>query len=103
MSELRIDAFTIAPRHTLAKSVNGMSTYQTHPGEAGPFGGGRKSPDRMPRNVPHLKADVIHGRSFQSVAALRQQLRCYVHYYNYRRLHSSLGYQSPVDYERRAA
>jgi transposase InsO family protein len=26
-----------------------------------------------------------------------------VRYYNYQRLHSSLGYQSPVDYERRAA
>ena len=50
-----------------------------------------------------LKADVIHGRSFQTVAELRQQLRRYVRYYNYQRLHSSLGYQSPVDYERRAA
>jgi putative transposase len=50
-----------------------------------------------------LKADVIHGRSFQSIAALRQQLRRYVQDCNYRRLHWSLGYQSPVDYERRAA
>jgi len=50
-----------------------------------------------------LKADVIHGRSFQAVADLRQELRRYMRYYNYQRLHSSLGYQSPVDYERRAA
>lgn len=50
-----------------------------------------------------LKADVIHGRSFQTVHALRQQLRHYMRYYNYQRLHSSLGYRSPVDYERRAA
>ena len=50
-----------------------------------------------------LKADVIHGRSFQTVAELRQQLRRYMRYYNYQRLHSALGYQSPVDYERRAA
>ena len=50
-----------------------------------------------------LKADVIHGRSFQTIRELRQQLRRYVPYYNYRRLHSSLGYQSPVDYERQAA
>ena len=50
-----------------------------------------------------LKADVIHGRVFQSVAALRDQLRRYLRYYNYRRLHSALGYRSPVDYERRAA
>ena len=50
-----------------------------------------------------LKADVIHGRRFQSVADLRQQLRRYVRYYNHQRLHSALDYQSPVDYERRAA
>lgn len=50
-----------------------------------------------------LKADVIHGRSFQTITELRQQLRRYVPFYNYRRLHSSLGYQSPVDYERGAA
>jgi len=50
-----------------------------------------------------LKADVIHGRTFQTVADLRQQLQRYVRYYNHRRLHSALGYQSPVDYERRAA
>jgi putative transposase len=50
-----------------------------------------------------LKADVIHGRRFQTVAALRHQLRHYMRYYNHRRLHSALDYQSPVDYERRAA
>ena len=50
-----------------------------------------------------LKADVIHGRSFPSVTALRHQLRGYVRYYNHQRLHSALDYQSPVDYERGAA
>ena len=50
-----------------------------------------------------LKADVIHGRSFQAVTELRQQLRRYVRYYNYQRLHSSLDYRSPVDYEHGAA
>jgi transposase InsO family protein len=50
-----------------------------------------------------LKADVIHGRSFHAVTELRQQLCRYIRYYNYQRLHSALGYQSPVDYERRAA
>jgi len=50
-----------------------------------------------------LKADVIHGRVFQSVTELRHQLRRYVRYYNHQRLHSSLNYQSPVDYEHRAA
>lgn len=50
-----------------------------------------------------LKADVIHGRQFGTVHELRQQLRRYVRYYNHQRLHSALDYNSPVDYERRAA
>jgi transposase InsO family protein len=50
-----------------------------------------------------LKADVIHGRAFSAVTELRQQLRRYVRYYNHQRPHSALAYQSPVDYERRAA
>jgi putative transposase len=50
-----------------------------------------------------LKADVIHGRSFHTVTELRHQLRRYVRFYNHRRLHSALDYQSPVDYERGAA
>ena len=50
-----------------------------------------------------LKAELIHGRSFQTVGALRHELRRYVQYYNHQRLHSSLDYQSPVDYERGAA
>jgi transposase InsO family protein len=38
-----------------------------------------------------LKADVIHGRRFQTVGELRHELRRYVRYYNHQRLHSSLG------------
>lgn len=50
-----------------------------------------------------LKAEVIHGARFPTEAALRHELGRYVRYYNYRRLHSALGYRSPVDYESRAA
>lgn len=50
-----------------------------------------------------LKAERIHGRVFQTIADLRKHVRQYVRYYNHQRLHSSLDYQSPVDYERRAA
>ena len=50
-----------------------------------------------------LKADVIHGRTFEAVSDLRQQLRRYMRYYNHQRMHSALGYQSPVDYEGRRA
>jgi transposase InsO family protein len=50
-----------------------------------------------------LKAELTHGRVFGSVGELRQALRRYVQYYNHQRLHSSLDYQSPVDYERATA
>jgi len=46
-----------------------------------------------------LKAELTHGRSFATVAELRQALRRYMRYYNHERLHSALNYQSPVDYE----
>jgi putative transposase len=50
-----------------------------------------------------LKADLVHGSRFSTVAELRQQLRRYLRYYNHQRLHSALDYRSPVDYERGAA
>ena len=50
-----------------------------------------------------LKAEVVHGTQFATDGALRDELARYVRYYNHRRLHSSLGYRSPVDYEAGAA
>jgi putative transposase len=50
-----------------------------------------------------LKADVVHGVRFKNDAELREQLRSYLWFYNHQRLHSALGYRSPVDYERGAA
>jgi transposase InsO family protein len=49
------------------------------------------------------RADVIHGCWFRTIGERRRELRWYLPFYNYQRLHSALGYQSPVDYERRAA
>lgn len=67
-------------------------------------GGGAPAENAHMESFFHsLKADVIHGRSFQTVTELRQQLRRYLPYYNHQRLHSALDYQSPVDYERTAA
>ena len=63
-----------------------------------------------PGENPHIdsvfhscKADVIQGRGCETIAELRRTLRWYLPFYNRQRLHSALGYQSPVDYERRAA
>ena len=50
-----------------------------------------------------LKAELLHGRVFAAAGDLRAQLARYARYYNQERLHSALGYRSPVDYERGAA
>jgi transposase InsO family protein len=50
-----------------------------------------------------LKADVIHGSHFRNDTELRSCINGYVQYYNHRRRHSSLGYRSPVEYERTVA
>lgn len=50
-----------------------------------------------------MKSDVIHAVSFGDERELRSVVCRYVDFYNRRRLHSALGYRSPVDYERRAA
>lgn len=46
-----------------------------------------------------FKAEVIRGRTFASETALRLTLRHYFRYYNHTRLHSALGFRTPVDYE----
>jgi len=51
-----------------------------------------------------MKTESFHGLSFASVFELRMTLACYIDdYYNTKRLHSSLGYSVPNDYERIAA
>jgi len=47
-----------------------------------------------------LKAEAIHGRSFGNASELDRTVRRYIEHYNRRRIHSSLGYRSPIDFER---
>ena len=46
-----------------------------------------------------MKSDVIHGGVLEREEQLAQLLSAYIPYYNGVRLHSSLGYCCPVDYE----
>ncbi len=47
-----------------------------------------------------LKKEFIHLRPFDTVARLRRETFEYIEgYYNTKRLHSSLGYMTPNEYE----
>jgi len=51
-----------------------------------------------------LKAELIRGRRFNSMGELRYALNSYInHFYNTKRLHSGIGYCSPIEFEKIAA
>ena len=47
-----------------------------------------------------LKLELVYRRAFQSPRQARQEIFDYIEsFYNRQRIHSSLGYLSPVDFE----
>jgi len=50
-----------------------------------------------------LKAELTRGVVFADEGQLRRALHRYLYYYNTRRLHSSLGYRSPLAFEQQTA
>ena len=49
-----------------------------------------------------LKVGRLHGRRFETRRAAMDEIVDWLTFYNHRRLHSSLGYQTPATYERAA-
>ena len=51
-----------------------------------------------------LKGDLIRGKRYFNEGELRKELKGYINnFYNNQRLHSRLGYRSPMEYEAMAA
>lgn len=47
-----------------------------------------------------MKSDMYHRENFDSDHSLHCALKSYIDFYNRTRLHSSLGYMSPIDFEK---
>ena len=45
-----------------------------------------------------IKTEFVWNETFVDLSELKQKLWDYVHWYNHHRIHSSLGYQTPVQY-----
>ena len=47
-----------------------------------------------------MKAESLHGKTFETDAQLRRALHSYIGFYNHQRLHSSLNYLPPATFEK---
>jgi transposase InsO family protein len=46
-----------------------------------------------------IKTEFIKGRHFDSLEELENELSHYIHWFNHKRIHGTLGYLSPIEYK----
>lgn len=46
-----------------------------------------------------IKTEFIRNNSFRNLSELKEQLSTYIHWFNHQRIHSTLGYLSPIQYQ----
>mgnify|MGYP001948258821 CR=1 FL=1 len=48
-----------------------------------------------------IKTEFVRRRSFETLDELKQELSTYIYWFNHKRIHSTLGYLSPIEYQQR--
>ena len=56
--------------------------------------------DRGNESFKVIKTEFVWNETFHTLEELKLKLWDYIHWYNHCRLHSSLGYQTPVQYRK---
>lgn len=86
--------YMVAPFHACVTALGLLQSASTR---------GPEDNAHMESFFHSLKAELTRGVSFSEVSSLRRELGRYMQYYNSNRMHSALGYRSPIAFERCAA